>query len=148
MSCTVTTVGVARFVRDPELRNVGQTQVCEFSLAYDETRKSNGEQIKMPTFIDCVVWDKAAGVIAQYGKKGDRLYFVATPRQENWTDKTTGAKRSKLVFRITDFSFIGDKGGGQKAAESEQPAEEKPAATKKKSKNVVEENNGDDGVPF
>lgn len=98
--------GVGRFVRDPVLKEVGETCVCEFSLAVNEYRKINGERKKYTNYFDFVIWDKAAQLIDQYCEKGDLLEFYATARQDKWNDKETGQPRSKVVFRVDNFSFL------------------------------------------
>ena len=40
----MTLSGVGRLVRDPELKAIGETHVCEFSLAVNEYRKVGGER--------------------------------------------------------------------------------------------------------
>ena len=98
--------GVGRFVADPVLHQVGETNVCKFSLAVNEFRKVAGERKKYAHFFDFEIWDKAAELIAQYRKKGDLLEFYASPRQQKWNDKNTGEPRSKVVFRVDDFTFL------------------------------------------
>lgn len=118
--------GVGRFVADPVLRDVNETKVCTFSLAINEYRRVNGERKKFPHFFEFEVWDKAAELIAEYRKKGDLLEFYATARQQKWNDKNTGESRSKVVFRVDDFTFL-PRGNGVKE-ESEQPSEEEVPA--------------------
>lgn len=102
--------GVGRFVADPELKSVGdedrQTVVCKFTLAINEFRKVNGERKKYAHFFDFEIWDKAAEVIHKWRGKGDLIEFTATPRQQKWNDKESGEPRSKVVFRMDDFTFI------------------------------------------
>jgi single-strand DNA-binding protein len=112
--------GVGRFVRDPELRNVGQTVVCDFALATDEVIKGGAEKKKITSFFNCVVWDKAAEVITKYCKKGDRIHVRGVLRQDKWEDKTTGQKRDKVLIRVTDFEFLGD---GRKSEDKEPAAQ-------------------------
>ena len=99
------TMGQGRFVRDPELKEVGDTCVCEFSLAVNEHRKINGERKKYAHFFDCVIWDKAAELIVKYCRKGDQIGILATPRQERWED-AEGKKRSRIVLRVDEFTFL------------------------------------------
>ena len=101
----MTLSGVGRFVRDPELKPVNDTNVCEFSLAVNEYRKVGGERKKFAHFFDCVIWDKAAEVIAQYCNKGDMIEIRATPRRDKWQD-AEGRNRSRVVFRVDEFSFM------------------------------------------
>lgn len=114
------TTGIGRFTRDPVLKKVGDTNVCEFSLAVDERRKIKDKNETIAHFFNFAVWDKAAELIVQYCKKGDQIYFVATPRQEKWVDKETGKNREKVMFRMNEFSFIG--GRRQEGTEKKEEA--------------------------
>jgi single-strand DNA-binding protein len=98
--------GVGRFVADPVVHKVNDTKVCKFSLAVNEYRKVNGERKKYPHFFDFEIWDKAADVISQWRHKGDLIEFYGTARQQKWNDKETGDPRSKIVFRMDDFTFL------------------------------------------
>jgi single-strand DNA-binding protein len=98
--------GVGRFVADPVVHKVNDTQVCKFSLAVNEYRKVNGERKKYPHFFDFECWDKAAEVINKWRHKGDLIEFYGTARQQKWNDKETGDPRSKIVFRMDDFTFL------------------------------------------
>jgi len=101
----MTLSGVGRFVRDPDMKAVNDTHVCEFSLAVNEFRKVGGERKKFAHFFDFVIWDKAAEVINEYCNKGDLIEIRATPRQDKWQDKD-GNNRSRIVFRVDEFSFL------------------------------------------
>lgn len=108
-------IGVGRFCRDPELKYVKDTCVCEFSLAINEYRKvKDGEKKKISSFLDFQIWDKAAELICQYCRKGDEILIEATPRQDKWQDKD-GNNRSKIIFRVDNFNFVG---GSHKEEES------------------------------
>jgi single-strand DNA-binding protein len=104
----ITATGIGRFVKDPVLEQVANTHVCKFTLAVEEFVRSKGatESKKYTNFFDFVAWDKAAELIAERKKKGDQLFFQATPRQDKWQDKETGQNRSKIVFRLDEFRFI------------------------------------------
>lgn len=112
--------GIGRFTKDPELKQVGPTTVCEFSLAVDERRKVGDKVERVAHFFNFVAWDKGAELIVKYCKKGDQLYFEATPRQEKWVDKTTGKNREKVTFRLNEFTFL------QKSAKKETAEESAP----------------------
>jgi len=98
--------GVGRFVADPVLHQVGETNVCKFSLAVNEFRKVAGERKKYAHFFDFEIWDKAAELIHKWRRKGDLIEFYGTARQQKWNDKVSGEPRSKVVFRMDDFTFL------------------------------------------
>lgn len=114
--------GEGRLVADPELKEVGETVVVSFTLAVNEFRKVNGQSVKEPHFFDFKAWDTGGRTIHERAKKGDRLVFEARPRQERWEDKTTGQKRSKIVFRLEEFSIV-----KKNPVDETVPADEVPA---------------------
>lgn len=92
------------FVNDPVLRNIDGTHMSEFTLGIIEHVRKNKQTTTRVSYFQFTVWDKAADLIVQYCKKGDRLFFEALARQERW--EKDGQKHSRIVFRITDFKFI------------------------------------------
>jgi len=97
--------GTGRFTKDPVLKEVNETVVCEFTLAVDEFRMIQGERKKYTNFFNFSIWDKAAEVIAKYRKKGDQLEFYGTPRQDKWVDKD-GNNRERVFFRVDQFRLL------------------------------------------
>lgn len=128
MSSSVVLTGVGRFVADPELKQLENTCVCEFSLVSDEVRMVKGQKEKVPLFLDFNIWDKAAETVVKYCKKGDQFWYSATPRQEKWVDKATGKNRSKIVFRVNDFRLLSN-GRGQSKDSSPSEGDSQDAGT-------------------
>ena len=62
------------------------------------------------TFVDVEVWDRQAEVIAQYFKKGRPILVEGRLKYDQWEDKNTHQKQSKLKVRLESFSFIDTKG--------------------------------------
>lgn len=118
--------GVGRFVADPVMHETNDSRVCKFTLAINEYRRVNGERKKFPNFFDFEIWDKAADLIVQYRKKGDLIEVYSSPRQQKWNDKNTGEPRSKVVFRVDDFTFLprGDSSRLQEDGAEETPSED------------------------
>ena len=77
-------MGVGRFVKDPELKEVNETVVCEFALAVNEFRKIKDERKRITSFLDFQIWDKAAQLIVEHCRKGQEIMIEATPRQDKW----------------------------------------------------------------
>ena len=101
------TTGICRFAAKPELKHTNEgVALSEFTLVYNEKRKTQDKLHEQAHFFDCVIWDKAAEVVCTHFYKGDLIYVVqATPRQDRWEDKD-GNKRSRIVFRIDSFEFV------------------------------------------
>lgn len=114
--------GHGRVVADPELRETPNSHVVNFSLAFNERRVVNGEVKETAHFLNFEIWDKAAELMARMAKKGTLMAVEATPRQERW-ENDEGQKRSRIVFRVDNFRFLGntvakDKSEQEKAAEA------------------------------
>lgn len=101
---------MGNLTRDPEVRTIpsGMT-VCEITLAVNEKYKDK-EHV---SFVDVTVWGKQAETLARWKKKGEPLLVEGKLRQETWTDKQTGQKRSKMKVVCDRFTFVGGGKGGQ-----------------------------------
>ena len=98
--------GMGNLTRDPEMRTLnGDKKVVSFGVASNRTVAGN----KKTTFIDCEAWEKTAELIATHFKKGDPILVHGTIEQDEWTDKTSGDKKTKMKFRVSRFDFIPNK---------------------------------------
>lgn len=108
---------LGRFVRDPQLKYLAnQTAVAEFGLAASRKfRTGAGEDKEETLFIDCECWGKQAEVIAQYMTKGKPIFAFGRLKLETWEAKE-GGKRSKIIFTVEGFQFVGGKDNRDDAA--------------------------------
>jgi single-strand DNA-binding protein len=129
---------IGNLTRDPELRFLpNQTAVAEFGLAVNRRWKTQaGEDREEVAFIDCSAFAKQAEVIAQWCKKGKPLFVEGRLKFDQWEDRQTQAKRSKLTVVVENFQFLGGKddgehAGGGRDGEStfDQPSRERQPAT-------------------
>jgi len=103
--------------RDPELRYTPKgLAISKIGLAINRTWKNEaGETKEEVTFVDVDAFGRQAEVIAQYFKKGRPILVEGRLRLDQWDDKQTGQKRSKLGVVLEGFSFVdsnrGDGGG-------------------------------------
>lgn len=106
--------------RDPELKHVGESAVCGFSIAVNEkwTDSRSGEKKESVSFIDCEAWGKTAESIAKYFNKGKPIFVEGKMKQDTWEDKTDGSKRSKIKVNVLGFQFVGSKSDGEGEAPS------------------------------
>src|SRR5262245_48985209 len=107
--------------RDPELRFTPKgTAICKFGLAINRTWTSeSGEKKEEATFVDVDAFGRQAETIAQYLKKGGGIMIEGRLRLDQWDDKQTGQKRSKLGVVVEGFQFIG---GGNRGDATGAPA--------------------------
>ncbi len=76
---------VGRLTKDPELRyTTNNTPVCSFTLAVDRRFKKEGQP--PADFPGIVTWQKTAEFVANYFKKGMRVYVVGEIRTRKWED--------------------------------------------------------------
>jgi len=119
--------------RDPELRYTPKgTAVARLGLAVNRTWKSEtGESKEEVTFIDVDAWGRQAEVISQYLKKGRPILMEGRLKLDQWEDKNTHQKQSKLRVVLENFQFLdsgrgdgagGGGGDGSRAARSPAPA--------------------------
>ena len=122
-----------KLTRDPELRYTPKgTAITKFGLAINRTWKNEaGETKEEVTFVDVDAFARQAEVIAQYFKKGRPILVEGRLRLDQWDDKQTNQKRSKLGVVLEGFQFL-DSGRSEGSAPSEAPparAAAVPAAT-------------------
>ena len=83
--------------RDPELKEVGSTQVASFSIA---ARTGKDET----TWIDCSVWGKRADTVMNYLHKGDRITVAGSGKVRIY-DKKDGSEGKSLELNVSDFTL-------------------------------------------
>src|SRR5215472_7914887 len=102
--------------RDPELRYTPKGMaIAKVSIAINRTWKNEaGETKEETTFVDVDAFGRQAEVIAQYFKRGRPILIEGRLRYEQWDDKQTGQKRSKLGVVLEGFQFMdsGNRGDG------------------------------------
>jgi single-strand DNA-binding protein len=137
--------------RDPELRYTPKgTAIAKIGLAINRSWKSEtGEAKEEVTFVDVEAFGRTAENIGQYFKKGRPILIEGRLRLDQWDDKQTGQKRSKLGVVLETFQFLDSKGGGD-GGSSEPPV--RRAAPASGAKPEAPEADGpppeDDDVPF
>jgi single-strand DNA-binding protein len=115
---------MGNLTRDPELRVTPKgTSVCQFGLAVNRQFKmESGESREEVTFIDIEAWGKTGELIAKYCTKGRPLFVEGRLKLEQWEDKNTKEKRSRLRVVLENFQFLGDgRGAGAGPGGSAEP---------------------------
>jgi len=104
------------------------------------------------TFVDVDVWGRQAETIGQYMAKGRPIFIEGRLKLDQWDDKESGQKRSKLKVVCENFQFIGaPKGAGGSGEISDQPPAAKPARPRPAPAPAAEEapaGEGEDNIPF
>ena len=142
--------------RDPELRYTPNGKaIAKFALAVNRNwTTETGEKKEEVTFIDIDAFGRQAEVISQYMKKGRPLLVEGRLKLDQWDDKQTGQKKSRLGVVLESFSFIdsANRGeGGTQPPSSPAPARATRPAAPASSEAPPDADNAapsEDDVPF
>src|SRR5271167_1251187 len=124
---------VGNLTRDPELRYTPKgTAVAKVGLAVNRVWTNEaGEKKEDVTFVDVEVWGRTAENVGQYMRKGRPILIEGRLKLDQWDDKQTGQKKSRLGVVAETVQFLGGapgagEGGG--AAPAPRVARPAPAA--------------------
>ena len=143
---------VGNLTRDPELRYTPKGMaIAKVGLAVNRVWTNEaGEKKEEVTFVDVDIFGRTAENLAQYMKKGSPILVEGRLRLDQWDDKQTGQKRSKLgvVGEVVQFLSSGNRGGdsGGEAPRRAAPSAVAPVAAAEAEADVPP-HEGDD-VPF
>lgn len=97
---------VGRAGADPEIRYFDQGgQLCKFSLAVNR-RSSKSDR---PDWFNLEIWGKTAEIAYNYVKKGGLVGIQGSLKIETWSDRNTGAQRSRPVIKVDRLDLLGSK---------------------------------------
>jgi single-strand DNA-binding protein len=123
---------IGNLTRDPELRYTPKGMaIAKVGLAVNRKWRSEGdEQKEEVTFIDIDLFGKTAENVGHYMRKGSSMLVEGRLRLDQWDDKQTGQKRSKLAVVGETVQFLGGKSeGGTAPAPRSQPPTTEPTAS-------------------
>lgn len=81
-------------------------KVCKFCVASNVTAKDeNGDWVDYPNFINCVAFGSFGDNIAEYLKKGTKVFVEGMLHQSRWEDKE-GNKRSSLEVWVDNIEIV------------------------------------------
>jgi single-strand DNA-binding protein len=118
---------MGNLTRDVELRTTpGGQSVGKFGIAVNRSwTGQDGEKREETTFVDCDVWGKTAETMAKYLSKGRPVFIEGRLKLDQWDDKESGQKRSKMGVVVESFQFIDSRpqgvSGPSQGDESERP---------------------------
>src|SRR5687767_11462183 len=118
---------VGNLTRDPELRYTPKGMaVAKIGLAVNRTwRSESGEQKEEVTFVDVDIWGRTAENVGQYMRKGSPILIEGRLKLDQWDDKQTGQKRSRLGVTAETVQFLSS---GNRPAGDGGPAPAAPRA--------------------
>jgi len=105
---------LGNLTRDPEIRYTPKgTAVTDLGMAINRIRTGDsGERIEEVTYVDVTLWGRTAELAGQYLSKGRSVFIEGRLQLDQWDDKATGQKRSRLRVVGENMQFIGGQGQG------------------------------------
>lgn len=152
---------LGNITRDLEVRYTPKgTAVCDLGLAVNRVRTSDsGERIEEVTYVDVTLWGRQAELAGQYLSKGRPVFIEGRLQLDQWDDKSTGQKRSRLRVVGENMQFLptgqsgGNRSGPPQGVPGGNPAPQKEAAPPQQPNQggaaaTDSFDNDDDDIPF
>jgi single-strand DNA-binding protein len=119
---------MGNLTRDPELRYTSKgTAIAKIGLAVNRVWTTDtGEKKEEVTFVDVDVFGRTAENVGQYMRKGRPILVEGRLKLDQWDDKQTGQKKSRLGVVAENVQFLGSPSGNDSGAPAPRPA--RPAA--------------------
>ena len=104
---------MGNLTRDPELRYTPKgTAIAKVGLAVNRVWTNEaGEKKEEVTFVDVDVFGRTAENVGQYMRKGRPILVEGRLKLDQWDDKQTGQKKSKLGVVAETVQFLGSAPG-------------------------------------
>lgn len=112
---------MGNLTRDVDVKYTpGGTAVAELGLAVNRSwfDKQTQQRKEETTFVDVTVWGRTAEVAGEFLAKGRSVLIEGRLQLDQWDDRETGKKRSKLKVIGEQMTMVGgrDDGGGRPPA--------------------------------
>ncbi|MCT2012912.1 single-stranded DNA-binding protein [Staphylococcus capitis] len=114
------TILTGRITKDLELKQAGQTQVTNFSMAVDNPFKKDDT-----SFFDIVAFGKTAELLNNYCGKGSKVLIEGNLKQDRFQDKE-GNNRSVVRVIANRIEFLDSKGSNQQNNQPQQQRGQAP----------------------
>ncbi len=112
------TITIGTLVADPEAKTSSTGKaITNLRLAVDGRSKDD------TIFVDVTCFDKTAENVAKFKKKGEQIVVEGRLAMDQWEDKSTKQKRSKVYIIANNVSFLSN-GKGAEQNVSASPAQE------------------------
>ena len=132
---------MGNLTRDPQVKYTPKGTACaEIGLAVNRVwfDKASNSKKEETTFVDVTLWGRDAEVAGEYLTKGRQVLIEGRLQLDQWDDKESGQKRSKLRVVCESLTMVGGgerkQGGGRSGREQQ--------------REPVESGVSDDEVPF
>ena len=136
--------------RDPEVRYLPSGMaIANISIATSSKRKdkNTGETIEETQWHRVQFFDKLAGIVGEYVRKGSQIYVEGRLQTRKWTDKD-GQEKYSTEIRADNMQMLGAKPERQDAPTPRQQAPQKPVQSNRAPVSQSGFEDMDDDIPF
>lgn len=139
---------MGNLTHDVELKYTPKgTATADISLAINHHYTTDGgEKREEVTFVSVTLWGRTAEIVGEYCQKGSPLFVEGRLKLDQWEDKQSGQKRSKLKVIGENVQLIGAKPQGDREERPPSRGRGKPPERPKPEPEL--EGEPDDTVPF
>jgi single-strand DNA-binding protein len=109
---------MGRMSRDVEAHSFADgSKAVNFGFVVNNKKKNQqtGKWEDEPVWLECAAFGKTAEFIDKYFQKGSQAFLEGHLKLDQWNDKNTGEKRSRLKIIVDNAQFVGSKGGERQA---------------------------------
>ena len=94
--------------KDPVVKPVGETKVCNFSVATSESYKDKqGNKVEKTEWHNIVIWGNLADVCGKYLKKGSKVYLEGKAATRSY--EQDGVTKYTTEIICDKMNMLGDK---------------------------------------
>ncbi len=110
---------IGNLTRDPQLRYTPSgAAVADLGMAVNRKFKGQDGSWKDDVcYVNLTAWGKTAENAAEYLSKGRSVFVEGRLKFDQWDDKQSGQKRSKLSVVVESLQFLGSRGDGVKGGQ-------------------------------
>ncbi len=121
---------MGNLTRDPELRYTPKgTAIAKVGLAVNRVWTNEaGEKKEEVTFVDVDIFGRTAENVGQYMRKGRPMLVEGRLKLDQWDDKQTGQKKSRLGVVAETVQFLGGAPGAGEGGAPAAPRAARPSA--------------------
>lgn len=135
---------IGNVTADAVVREVSNKKVINFTVAVNEKFLQNGVKVEKASFFKCAQWGDNTN-IAQYIKKGDKIYVEGIPDIEMYDNKE-GQKVANIKITVRQIELLGAKKAENGTPNTNGSTVAAPASTVAENNTLVP--TPDDDLPF
>lgn len=123
---------IGNLTQDPVCKELGETKVCNFSIAINEYYYQNNQKKQNTFYIDVECWSKQAENCTKFLSKGKKVAIEGKLKLNSW--EKNGQKFNKILCSADKVYFLG----------SDEMNQDKPTEKKKEDEEILENQVNDD----